>query len=74
MPPLAVATAAVAMDGIDPEVLRFVVVLLVGLVLGALLSYALLYRRLTRSEHLARVLWDRLHPAVIVCTPVEVSE
>ena len=56
---MAVATAAVAIDGIDPALLAPVVCLLVGLVLGTLLGLALSAREVARLKR--RIGWIAKH-------------
>jgi hypothetical protein len=69
---IGVATAVVAMDGVDPAVLRFVVVLAVGFTLGILSAYAHFRRRLDLANREVAELTHKLFGTP--CVPVEVPE
>lgn len=82
---IAVATAAIATDGIDPAVLVPLTCLLVGLVLGGLLGVAVRAREVARLER--RIAWladcldkacgvtpDSLTDGPRVCITVEVPD
>jgi len=60
---LAVATAVLTIDGIDPAVLRYVVVLLAGFALGAVTAWAVYSRELREHRDAARRLGDILEAA-----------
>lgn len=60
---LAVATAALTMDGIDPAVLRYVVVLLAGFALGCVLQWSLYYREIRENREAVKRLDDILTAA-----------
>jgi len=80
-----VATAAVAMDGIDPALLIPAACLLVGLALGLTLGLTMHRREMERKDR--RILWLTNHLDRVcgfigpdadtnprACTPVEVPE
>lgn len=82
---IAVSTAAVTMDGIDPAILIPAACLLVGLVLGLTLGLNVHRREMERKDR--RILWLTNHLDRVcgfidadtdtkprACTPVEVPE